>query len=336
MRRSTIDILDPAEHLLAGAPAPRAPSSRLAPPAEPKNAGPRLAASAPAEPAPKAAPTRDPAGHGLAPLLADLSRERRLTPEEVSDLALRVKDGDADALDELVRGNLRLVIHVAGKYRERGLEMLDLIQEGVAGLIRAAQKFDPSRGHRFSTYAVWWIRQAIGRAIADQSRTIRLPVHMGVTVHKVRQVREEYLRREGSLPSFDELAEEADLSALRLRRVLDASRAPARLDAPVVSDAEASMGELIPDHRSPDPEATVVAEAKRRRLAEALATLKPQEVDVLRARFGLDGDPPKTLEAIGKDLGVTRERVRQIEKKALARLRNPLRAKALEGFVREA
>ncbi len=243
-----------------------------------------------------------------------------------------IEDGIA-AREHLVRANSRLVISVAKKYIGRGVPFLDLIQEGNIGLIRAANKFDYKRGHKFSTYATWWIRQAVTRAIADQSRTIRVPVHMGDQINKLLRISHQLTQRLGRDPRPEELASELDIPVRKVEQMLDVARRPLSLEMPTDDEEESTLGDFVEDMDSPAPPDEVSSAMLRDTLMEILADLPPREVKILQMRYGLLDGQTYTLEQVGKKMGVTRERVRQIEAQALSRLRHPTHARRLRDFL---
>ncbi|SNB67409.1 RNA polymerase sigma factor [Thermoflexus hugenholtzii] len=257
-----------------------------------------------------------------------------LSPEERRRLEEIVADGRA-AQEHLILANTRLVISVAKKYAGRGLPLSDLIQEGNIGLIRAVKKFDWRRGHKFSTYATWWIRQAVTRAIADQSRTIRVPVHMGDQINKLMRLQQQLAQELGREPTPEELAEAMGIPRARAEQLLQMARQPLSLETPTDDEEESVLGDFIEDRGTASPAEAVSQQMLREILHEALATLSPREARILQLRYGLADGRPYTLEEVGRKLGVTRERVRQIEAQALARLRHPTYARKLREFLRE-
>jgi len=257
-----------------------------------------------------------------------------LTPEERERLEMLVEDGMA-AREHLINANSRLVISVAKKYIGRGVPFLDLIQEGNIGLIRAAKKFDWRRGHKFSTYATWWIRQAVTRAIADQGRTIRVPVHMGDQINRLLRASHQLTQELGRDPSVAELAEALNVTVRKAEQMIQVARRPISLETPTDDEEESVLGDFIPDDDSPAPAEVVTNQMLREQLADILDTLPPREVRILQLRYGLLDGETYTLEEVGRKLGVTRERVRQIEAQALSRLRLPAHARKLRDFLKE-
>lgn len=268
--------------------------------------------------------------------LREIGRVKLLTADEEIDLARKiVAGGNAGAIAKrkLVQANLRLVVSIAKKYVGRGMLFLDLIQEGNLGLIRAAEKFDHERGYKFSTYATWWIRQAITRAIADQARTIRIPVHMVETINKLKKVTRKLAQELARKPSEEELSQEMGISINKLREIIKVAQEPLSLETPIGKEEDSRLGDFIEDKDADAPVKTVAHELLREDLAEVLGSLSARERDVLRLRFGMDDGRQRTLEEVGQLFGVTRERIRQIEAKALRKLRHPNRSKRLKEYV---
>ena len=265
--------------------------------------------------------------------LKEIGRVPLLTSEEEVDLAVRIMDGDEKAKQRLSEANLRLVVSIAKRYVGRGMQFLDLIQEGNLGLIKAVEKFDYTKGFKFSTYATWWIRQAITRAIADQARTIRIPVHMVETINKVKKVSSQLLHENGHEPSAEEIAERLDMSVDKVREIMRVAQEPVSLETPIGEEEDSHLGDFIPDDDAPAPADAASHTLLKEQLSEVLATLTPREAKVLSLRFGLADGRPRTLEEVGKEFDVTRERIRQIEAKALRKLRHPSRSKKLKDFL---
>ncbi|MBQ4129557.1 MAG: RNA polymerase sigma factor RpoD [Ruminococcus sp.] len=265
--------------------------------------------------------------------LKEIGRVPLLTSEEEVELAIRISEGDANAKKRLSEANLRLVVSIAKRYLGRGMHFLDLIQEGNLGLIKAVEKFDYTKGFKFSTYATWWIRQAITRAIADQARTIRIPVHMVETINKVKKVSSQLLHQNGHEPSADEIAEELDMPVEKVREIMRVAQEPVSLETPIGEEEDSHLGDFIPDDDAPAPADAASHTMLREQLMEVLDTLTPREEKVLRLRFGLEDGRSRTLEEVGKEFNVTRERIRQIEAKALRKLRHPSRSKKLKDFL---
>ncbi|GBF22985.1 RNA polymerase primary sigma factor [Candidatus Gastranaerophilus sp. (ex Termes propinquus)] len=268
--------------------------------------------------------------------LREIGRIKLLTADEEIDLARKIVAGGnlgAIAKRKLVQANLRLVVSIAKKYVGRGMLFLDLIQEGNLGLIRAAEKFDHERGYKFSTYATWWIRQAITRAIADQARTIRIPVHMVETINKLKKVTRKLAQELARKPTEEELSTEMGISINKLREIIKVAQEPLSLETPIGKEEDSRLGDFIEDKDADAPVKTVAHELLREDLAEVLGSLSPRERDVLRLRFGMDDGRQRTLEEVGQLFGVTRERIRQIEAKALRKLRHPNRSKRLKEYI---
>ncbi len=265
--------------------------------------------------------------------LKEIGRVPLLTPEEEVELATRMDQGDLNARQRLSEANLRLVVSIAKRYVGRGMQFLDLIQEGNLGLIKAVEKFDHTKGFKFSTYATWWIRQAITRAIADQARTIRIPVHMVETINKVKKVSSQLLHKNGHEPTAEEIAAELDMPVDKVREIMRISQEPVSLETPIGEEEDSHLGDFIPDEDAPAPAEAASHTLLREQLGEVLSTLTEREEKVLRLRFGLEDGRSRTLEEVGKEFSVTRERIRQIEAKALRKLRHPSRSKKLKDFL---
>ena len=261
--------------------------------------------------------------------LSEIGNNPILTKEEENDIANRISIGDVAAKNRMIVANLRLVVSIAKKYRGRGLSFLDLIQEGNIGLIKATERFEASKGFKFSTYATWWIRQAITRAIADQARTIRIPVHMVETVNKVKKASAELSNQKGYEPSVEEIAEELKMPVEKVREIIRLSQTPVSLETPIGEEEDSVLGDFIADDSSIAPEDVADSSDLRERIHDALQKLTSREAKVLMMRYGFEGGKCYTLEEVGKEFNVTRERIRQIEAKALRKLRHPSRSKFL-------
>ena len=265
--------------------------------------------------------------------LKEIGKVPLLTPEEELDLAKRMSEGDEEAKRRMTEANLRLVVSIAKRYVGRGMLFLDLIQEGNLGLIKAVEKFDYTKGYKFSTYATWWIRQAITRAIADQARTIRIPVHMVETINKTIRVSRQLLQELGHDPSAEEIAAEMDMPVEKVRDILKIAQEPVSLETPIGEEEDSHLGDFIPDEDASEPSEAASFSLLREQLEEVLETLAPREKKVLELRFGIVDGRTRTLEEGGKEFNVTRERIRQIEAKALRKLRHPSRSKKLRDFL---
>ena len=267
--------------------------------------------------------------------LKEIGRVPLLTPEEETELARRLADNPNDqaAKNRLSEANLRLVVSIAKKYVGRGMQFLDLIQEGNMGLLKAVDKFDYTKGFKFSTYATWWIRQSITRAIADQARTIRIPVHMVETITRVKKASSQLLHLNGRDPSEEEIADYLEMPIDKVREVMRIAQEPVSLETPIGEEEDSHLGDFIPDNHAQSPNDAANNTMLKEQLNEVLSTLTPREADVLRMRYGLDNEPPKTLEDVGKAFNVTRERIRQIEAKELRKLRHPSRSKKVRDYL---
>ena len=265
--------------------------------------------------------------------LREIGRIPLLSYEEETALAQRILDGDEEAKQKLAESNLRLVVSIAKKYVGRGMLFLDLIQEGNMGLIKAVEKFDYTKGFKFSTYATWWIRQAITRAIADQARTIRIPVHMVETINRLIRTSRHLLQQLGREPTPEEIAKEMDMSVEKVMEIQKIAQDPVSLETPIGEEDDSHLGDFIQDEDSPAPQDAASYTLLREQLEEVMKTLTPREAKVLRLRFGLDDGKARTLEEVGKEFDVTRERIRQIEAKALRKLRHPSRSKKLRDYM---
>ena len=265
--------------------------------------------------------------------LKEIGKVPLLSAEEEIELAKKMEQGDENAKKRLAEANLRLVVSIAKRYVGRGMLFLDLIQEGNLGLIKAVEKFDYRKGYKFSTYATWWIRQAITRAIADQARTIRIPVHMVETINKLIRVSRQFLQELGREPTPEEIAEEMDMPVDRVREILKISQEPVSLETPIGEEEDSHLGDFIQDDNVPVPADAAAFTLLKEQLVEVLGTLTEREQKVLRLRFGLDDGRARTLEEVGKEFNVTRERIRQIEAKALRKLRHPSRSRKLKDYL---
>ena len=265
--------------------------------------------------------------------LKEIGKVPLLTAQEEIDLAKRMEAGDEYAKQKLCEANLRLVVSIAKKYVGRGMLFLDLIQEGNLGLIKAVDKLDWTKGYKFSTYATWWIRQAITRSIADQARTIRIPVHMVETINKLIRVSRQLLQEEGREPTPDEIAEEMGISVEKVREILKIAQEPVSLETPIGEEEDSHLGDFIPDDDAPAPAEAAAFSMLKEQLVDVLGTLTEREQKVLKLRFGLEDGRARTLEEVGKKFDVTRERIRQIEAKALRKLRHPTRSKKLKDYL---
>lgn len=281
------------------------------------------------EPAPDGVSIDDP----VKIYLKEIGRVPLLSPDEEVDLAIRISQGDVAAKKRLSEANLRLVVSIAKRYLGRGMQFLDLIQEGNLGLIKAVEKFDHTKGFKFSTYATWWIRQAITRAIADQARTIRIPVHMVETINKVKKVSSQLLHQNGHEPSADDIAAELDMPVDKVREIMRVAQEPVSLETPIGEEEDSHLGDFIPDDDAPAPQDAASHTLLKEQLSDVLSTLTSREENVLRLRFGLEDGRSRTLEEVGREFNVTRERIRQIEAKALRKLRHPSRSKKLKDFL---
>lgn len=265
--------------------------------------------------------------------LKEIGKVPLLTAEEEIEIAKRLETGDEEAKKKLSEANLRLVVSIAKRYVGRGMLFLDLIQEGNLGLIKAVEKFDYRKGFKFSTYATWWIRQAITRAIADQARTIRIPVHMVETINKLIRVSRQLLQQYGREPTPEEIAKEMGISESKVREIIKIAQEPVSLETPIGEEEDSHLGDFIPDDDAPAPAEAASFALMKEQLLDVLDTLTPREEKVLRLRFGLDDGRQRTLEEVGKEFNVTRERIRQIEAKALHKLRHPSRSKKLKDYL---
>ena len=265
--------------------------------------------------------------------LKEIGKVPLLSAEEEIEIAKRMEEGDEEAKKKLTESNLRLVVSIAKRYVGRGMLFLDLIQEGNLGLIKAVDKFDYRKGYKFSTYATWWIRQAITRAIADQARTIRIPVHMVETINKLIRVSRQLLQEYGREPTPEEIAKVMNISENKVREIIKIAQEPVSLETPIGEEEDSHLGDFIPDDDAPEPAEVASFTLLKEQLVEVLKTLTPREEKVLRLRFGIEDGRTRTLEEVGKEFNVTRERIRQIEAKALRKLRHPSRSKKLKDFL---
>ena len=265
--------------------------------------------------------------------LKEIGRIKLLTPEEEQEIAKKMAEGDEDARKRMSEANLRLVVSIAKRYVGRGMQLLDLIQEGNLGLMKAVEKFDYTKGYKFSTYATWWIRQSITRAIADQARTIRIPVHMVETINRVLRTSHSMVQKLGREPTTKEIADELHIEESKVEEVLKIAQEPVSLETPIGEEEDSHLGDFIQDDEASQPSEEASYTLLREQLEEVLSTLTPREEQVLRMRFGLTDGKPHTLEEVGKEFDVTRERIRQIEAKALRKLRHPSRSKKLRDFL---
>ena len=265
--------------------------------------------------------------------LKEIGKVPLLDTDAELEIAKRMAEGDESAKTMLIEANLRLVVSIAKRYVGKGMFFLDLIQEGNLGLMKAVEKFDYTKGYKFSTYATWWIRQAITRAIADQARTIRIPVHMVETIHKVSRYQRQLLQELGHEATAEEVAEKIGMSAEKVREIMKIAQDPVSLETPIGEEEDSHLGDFIPDDDSPAPQEAASFAMLREQLCEVLHTLTPREEHVLKLRYGLDDGRPRTLEEVGKEFNITRERIRQIEAKALRKLRHPSRSKRLKDFL---
>ena len=265
--------------------------------------------------------------------LKEIGKVPLLSMEEEVELATKMVDGDETAKSRLVEANLRLVVSIAKRYVGRGMLFLDLIQEGNLGLIKAGEKFDYTKGYKFSTYATWWIRQAITRAIADQARTIRIPVHMVETINKLMRIQRQLIQELGREPQLEELSKEMNMPIDKVKEIMKIAQEPVSLETPIGEEEDSHLGDFIPDDETPAPADEAAFILLKEQLDGVLTTLTPREEKVLRLRFGLDYGRARTLEEVGTEFGVTRERIRQIEAKALRKLRHPSRSKKLKDYI---
>lgn len=265
--------------------------------------------------------------------LKEIGKIPLLTPEREKYLAEQIALGNKEAAEELAEANLRLVVSIAKRHVNKGMYFLDLIQEGNMGLMKAVEKFDYQKGYKFSTYATWWIRQAITRAIADQARTIRIPVHMVETIHKVSRASRQLLQEYGREPTTEEIAKSLDITPEKVREIMKIAQDPVSLETPIGEEEDSHLGDFVEDTESPAPSEAASYSLLREQLCNVLHTLTPREEQVLKLRFGLEDGRPRTLEEVGKQFNITRERIRQIEAKALRKLRHPSRSKPLRDYL---
>ena len=265
--------------------------------------------------------------------LKEIGKVPLLSPDEEIELAKKIELGDEEAKKKLAESNLRLVVSIAKRYAGRGMQLLDLIQEGNLGLIKAVEKFDYRKGYKFSTYATWWIRQAITRAIADQARTIRIPVHMVETINRLVRTQRQLVQKLGREATPEELAKELDMPVERVREIMKISQDPVSLETPIGEEEDSHLGDFIPDEGASEPSEAASFTLLKEQLVDVLSTLTPREEKVLKLRFGIEDGRTRTLEEVGKEFNVTRERIRQIEAKALRKLRHPSRSKKLKDFL---
>lgn len=265
--------------------------------------------------------------------LKEIGTVQLLSPEEEYTLAIRKQQGDEEAKQRLIEANLRLVVSIAKRYTGRGMSFLDLVQEGNLGLIKGVEKFDPEKGFKLSTYATWWIRQSVTRALADQARTIRVPVHMVETINKLSKMQRKLTLELGYEPSIKELAERLDMTEQKVQEIMQIAREPASLETPIGEEDDSNLGDFVADTNVVSPEGNVETVMLREHISTLLQDLKERERQVIILRFGLEDGHPRTLEEVGKEFNVTRERIRQIEAKALRKLRNPVRSKRIRDFL---
>ena len=273
--------------------------------------------------------------HPVRMYLKEIGKVPLLSPDEEIELAKKIELGDEEAKKKLAESNLRLVVSIAKRYAGRGMQLLDLIQEGNLGLIKAVEKFDYRKGYKFSTYATWWIRQAITRAIADQARTIRIPVHMVETINRLVRTQRQLVQKLGREATPEELAKELDMPVERVREIMKISQDPVSLETPIGEEEDSHLGDFIQDNNVEVPADAATYTLLHEQLMDVLSTLTEREQKVLRLRFGLDDGRPRTLEEVGRQFNVTRERIRQIEAKALRKLRHPSRSKILKDYLDE-